>query len=157
MHRFAWDLHYPPPDALEHEYPISAIYMDTPRLPLGPTALPGAYTVKLTVNGTSHAQPLIVKMDPPITTAPRGLKQQFTLATRLSDMMNAAYAALDRARRSRESTGEGRPSTGESDLAALNNDLATAYGLVEEVDATPTSQMVRTVSELQQRFARLLR
>src|SRR5208337_841376 len=41
MHRFVWDLHYPPPDALEHEYPMSAIYRDTPRYPIGPPVLPG--------------------------------------------------------------------------------------------------------------------
>jgi len=35
MHRFVWNLHYAPPDALEHEFPISAIYRDTPRYPLG--------------------------------------------------------------------------------------------------------------------------
>ena len=26
MHRFVWDVHYPPPDALNHEFPISAIF-----------------------------------------------------------------------------------------------------------------------------------
>jgi len=31
MHRFIWDLHYPPPDALATQFPISAIYDDTPR------------------------------------------------------------------------------------------------------------------------------
>ena len=35
MHRFVWDLHYPPPDALRQDYPISAIYEDTPRVPAG--------------------------------------------------------------------------------------------------------------------------
>src|SRR4029079_15353778 len=30
-HRFVWDLHYPPPKVLAHEYPISAIFGDTPR------------------------------------------------------------------------------------------------------------------------------
>src|SRR5882762_9505604 len=34
MHRFVWNLHHAPPDALEHEFPISAIYRDTPRYPL---------------------------------------------------------------------------------------------------------------------------
>ncbi|HVS74271.1 MAG TPA: hypothetical protein VHE23_02505, partial [Candidatus Acidoferrales bacterium] len=51
MHRFVWDLHYAPPDALEYEFPISAIYRDTPKYPLGAWALPGQYTVKLTVGG----------------------------------------------------------------------------------------------------------
>ncbi|MGH7532596.1 MAG: WD40/YVTN/BNR-like repeat-containing protein, partial [Gemmatimonadales bacterium] len=36
MHRFVWDLHYPPPAALGAEYPIAAIDHDTPRMPRGP-------------------------------------------------------------------------------------------------------------------------
>src|SRR6266702_1468176 len=49
MHRFVWDLHYSPPAALSHNYPISAIYRDTWREPRGPVALPGRYEVRLTV------------------------------------------------------------------------------------------------------------
>ena len=74
--------------------------------------------------------------------------------------MNKAYGALER---TRQSAGQGRqsaierPRSGlERDLVALNNDLATAYGFVEEADATPTTQMVRTVTELQQRFRKLV-
>ncbi len=36
------------PIPLRHEYPIAAIPGDTPRYPLGPTALPGTYTARLT-------------------------------------------------------------------------------------------------------------
>ena len=54
----------PPPESVEHEYPISAIYHDTPRYPLGPAALPGRYTVKLTVDGRSYTRPPTIKMDP---------------------------------------------------------------------------------------------
>ena len=54
MHRWVWDLHYQTPNSLRHEYPIAAIPGDTPRLPLGPTALPGHYTVRLTANGKSQ-------------------------------------------------------------------------------------------------------
>ena len=54
MHRWVWDLHYPPPDSTRHEYPISAIPGDTPRLPLGPTALPGTYTARLTADGKNY-------------------------------------------------------------------------------------------------------
>jgi hypothetical protein len=64
MHRFVWDLRYTPPDALRHDYPMTATYHDTPREPRGPIALPGEYTVKLTVDGKSLTQPLTVKMDP---------------------------------------------------------------------------------------------
>src|SRR5205823_76908 len=58
MHRFVWDLHYPAPESVQHEYPISAIYHDTPRSPFGPTALPGSYRMRLTVDGKSFTQQL---------------------------------------------------------------------------------------------------
>ncbi|MBV9622899.1 MAG: glycoside hydrolase, partial [Acidobacteria bacterium] len=48
MHRWIWDLRYPSPLASEHEYPIAAVPHNTPRYPLGPSALPGQYTVRLT-------------------------------------------------------------------------------------------------------------
>ncbi len=54
FHRFVWDLHYAPPDSLTHEFPISAIYRNTPELPLGAIALPGRYMVKFTVDGKSY-------------------------------------------------------------------------------------------------------
>jgi photosystem II stability/assembly factor-like uncharacterized protein len=149
MHRFVWDLHYPAPDAVEHEYPIAAIYKDTPRLPLGPTALPGTYTVRLTVNGRTMTQPLPVKMDPRIQTAAAGLRQQFMLATRVAEMMNKAYAAYHKVK-SQESKAD------EAALLALNNDLTTVYGIIEEVDAAPTTQTVSAVAELEQRFSKLV-
>ena len=101
MHRFVWDLHYPPPDSLEHEYPISAIYHDTPRYPLGPAVLPGNYNVKLTVAGKSYARPLIIKMDPRVKTAPDGLRQQFDTETKIADAMHQDYTALEEVRRLR--------------------------------------------------------
>src|SRR5437763_8166455 len=61
MHRFVWDMHYAPPESLEHEFPISAIYRDTVKYPLGAWVLPGNYTVKLTVDGKSYAQPLVAR------------------------------------------------------------------------------------------------
>jgi hypothetical protein len=94
MHRFIWDLRYPPPNSLIHEYPISAIYRDTPRYPLGPVVLPGQYTVKLTVDGKTYAQPLVVRMDPRVKTGNPGLQSLFTLETQIGDAMNRDYRAV---------------------------------------------------------------
>src|SRR5262249_44534687 len=98
MHRWVWDLHYPEPKSLDREYPISAIYHDTPRIPLGPAVLPGTYTVKLTVGGKTFSQPLTIKMDPRVKTATADLTQQFQLEGRLSDLMNRDYDALEQVR-----------------------------------------------------------
>jgi hypothetical protein len=45
------------------EYPISAIYQDTPGVH-GEWMPPGSYTVKLTVDGRSYSQALTVLPDP---------------------------------------------------------------------------------------------
>jgi photosystem II stability/assembly factor-like uncharacterized protein len=94
IHRFVWDLRYPPPDALKHEYPISAVAGDTPAEPLGPLALPGEYQVKLTAGGQSTTQPLTVKMDPRVRTPAEGLAQQLKLASGIVEAMLQDAAAL---------------------------------------------------------------
>jgi hypothetical protein len=66
MHRFVWDLHAaaaPGRGGRGGGCPISAIYMDTP-CNEGAWMPPGTYTVKLTVNGQSYQQSLVVKPDP---------------------------------------------------------------------------------------------
>jgi photosystem II stability/assembly factor-like uncharacterized protein len=98
MHRWIWDLHYPPPAVLKRDLPISAIPHDTPLAPQGPSALPGEYTVKLTAGGKTLSQRLTVKMDPRVTTPAEGLAQQFDIATRLADALQQDYDALQQVR-----------------------------------------------------------
>jgi photosystem II stability/assembly factor-like uncharacterized protein len=64
MHRFVWDLHGPPPAGARRDYPISAIYRDTPSEPEGEWAKPGNYTVKLTVGGQTYTQAFQIEPDP---------------------------------------------------------------------------------------------
>jgi hypothetical protein len=100
-HRFIWDMHFPrlAEGGGRGNYPISAIYMDTPSLPLGPAAHPGNYTVKLTVDGTTYAQPLTVNMDPRVPTPPEGLAQQFALSMQCYDGVLEARAATEQIRK----------------------------------------------------------
>jgi hypothetical protein len=87
-HRWVWDLHYPVPLSTQHEYPIAGVPHDTPRNPLGPTAPPGQYTVRLTVNGQSSTAPLTVKLDPRVKATPAALQQKFALETRLANLLS---------------------------------------------------------------------
>jgi photosystem II stability/assembly factor-like uncharacterized protein len=98
MHRWVWDLHYSAPKSARYEYPISAVPYNTPRLPQGPTALPGDYTVRLTVAGQSHSATLTVKLDPRVKTPGANLQQQFQLQSRLAAMMDSSYEAVGEAR-----------------------------------------------------------
>ncbi len=84
MHRFVWDLRYPPPNAPRDDYPISAIVGDTPRQPRGPAVAPGAYTVKLTAGSKTFTQPLTLKLDPRIKA---DLSLQHTLSMRIYEKL----------------------------------------------------------------------
>jgi len=98
MHRWVWDLHYPAPKALQHEYPIAAVPGDTPRSPLGPLAIPGEYSARLSVNGHTFTQTFIVKLDPRVKVAPAAIEQQFTLEMRLASELTATTEGVNQAR-----------------------------------------------------------
>ena len=91
MNRFVWDLRYAAPPVLRHEYPISALYQNTPGLPLGATVTPGKYSVHLTVNGRTFEQPLEVAMDPRVDVSPEALSQQLTLEQKILDLVASSY------------------------------------------------------------------
>ncbi len=174
MHRFVWDLHYPPPAALSHNYPISAIYRDTWREPRGPVALPGRYVLRLTVAGRVLTQPLTIRMDPRVRATPAALAQQFAAAQRLAVAMRRDYDALQAVRALRakiaavpkraltdsldrnlaeiESGGRGPTET----LTRLNGELAGLLDLIDGVDAAPTTQAARAVTTLEAKLAGLL-
>jgi photosystem II stability/assembly factor-like uncharacterized protein len=119
FHRFVWDVHYAPPRTTQFSYPIAAIHRNTARQPQGPWAPPGAYTVRLTVDGAAQSRPLIVKMDPRVKMSALDLNRQFTLSKQLYDAING----LD------ESQGQRR------------GQLLQLYGIVQGADVAPTSQV----------------
>jgi photosystem II stability/assembly factor-like uncharacterized protein len=92
MHRWVWDLRSAPPASLTHDYPIAAIYHDTPREPLGVFVLPGTYTVRLTVDGRSLTQTVKVDMDPRNSAGAAALAEAHDLATKLHDGMDQTIA-----------------------------------------------------------------
>jgi photosystem II stability/assembly factor-like uncharacterized protein len=94
MHRFVWNLHYPPPPGVPRSYPISAVYHDTPSEPLGPAVHPGNYTVKLEVDKMTFTQPLTVKMDPRVPATEHDLSKQHVFAMTAWQSLNRIHAAL---------------------------------------------------------------
>jgi photosystem II stability/assembly factor-like uncharacterized protein len=98
MHRWIWDLHDAPPVTGRRSYPISAVPHATPRIPQGPLALPGRYTVRLTVGGRSETAPLTVLMDPRVHASQADLERQFRCSTRLARLLSAAAQTTRKAR-----------------------------------------------------------
>jgi photosystem II stability/assembly factor-like uncharacterized protein len=87
MHRFVWNLHYPLPKGVRSSF----------WGPAGPSAVPGEYTVKLTVNGKSSTQPLMIKLDPRVKTPQDALERQFSLASKLAARLGEVSVALQQA------------------------------------------------------------
>ena len=176
MHRWVWDLHYPAPVSLRHEYPIAAIPGDTPRYPLGPTALPGSYTARLTANGKSYTAPFTVKMDPRVHVPAAGLEKKFQLEARLSSLLSQTSEAATQAgsireplqKLSQQATGTARdsieafqtklaavlgppsggaaPNAAEITLPQVNGQVGVLYGQVWQADAEPTTTQSEAVA-----------
>jgi len=169
MHRWVWDLHYPTPDSTRHDYPISAIPGDTPRYPLGPTALPGPYTARLTANGKTYTAPFVVKMDPRVKISAASREKKFQFEVRLASLLSETSRAVLQAGSIREplqklsqqatgpihdsvqafqnklaevlgaSSGFSAPPSGDVTLTRVNGQVAVLYGQVWQVDAEPTA------------------
>ncbi len=129
MHRWVWDLHYTAPEVGERGYPISAVPHDTPRVPQGPLALPGTYTVRLTAGGTSRTAPLELTMDPRVETPAAGLARQFGVERMLAKRMSEATHAVASARAVREQIA----ALGKRPKGRLGRDLAAFDRRVESV------------------------
>jgi len=117
MHRWVWDLRYPAPVSVRHEFPISAVPGATPRVPQGPRALPGEYTVRITSKGVDtdasggtqrrifrrdNSATLTLKLDPRVKASPSDLEAMFKLQTRLAAMMTRSSGVTLQARSVRE-------------------------------------------------------
>jgi hypothetical protein len=149
LHRFIWDLHYPRPDVLRFSYPISAIAGNTPAMPVGPWVLPGRYTVKMTANGVTTTKPLTVKMDPRVKTPAAETERQFKLSMKLCDLLRQDFEALTEVRRFRADSSKtaihDEASEVETSLTRLNGELQSLYGIVENADVGPASQVVEAI------------
>jgi photosystem II stability/assembly factor-like uncharacterized protein len=169
MHRFVWDLHYPRPQGMQAAFPIAAVYRNTARAPHGVWAQPGQYTARLTVDGKTLTQPLVVKMDPRVKTLPTVLQQQFSVSKRLADALDASAKAIEEIRSARERVkqragsdaanleqqlaalegrggggrgggGRGATAGGEPSFSSVMGELSGPYGLIQGADVTPTAQ-----------------
>ncbi len=89
--RANWDLRYDPPPAFIHSYEINGNPGLTPPSPEGALALPGTYTVKLTVAGTSYSRSVTVRNDPRSPATAAALRAQRALVAKMGAAMRASY------------------------------------------------------------------
>jgi photosystem II stability/assembly factor-like uncharacterized protein len=146
LHRFVWDLHLAPPIGYPKSYAIAGTPHDSAADPRGPWVVPGTYTIRLTADGKTSSQLLVVRMDPRVKTGQVALQQQFALATRVYDAMNAVQKQITNAP---NADAKARAQT----LAA---ELLTLYPLTQEDSAPPAAQTVRAIEKLLADSARIV-
>ncbi len=188
MHRFLWDMHYTPIAGGAGRgggYAMQAIVHDTPLSINSIWAAPGRYTAKLTVDGKSYSQPLVLKMDPRVKTPPLGLQQQFTLSKALYDDVLSAQETIEQIRAFRERLagaktesaaafdrraqaiegaaagggrgGRGFAATGPDTFASVTAALNGLLRTLESADVTPSTQLVAAISAKRAALAKLTR
>ena len=92
LNRYAWNLRWDSPVKIP-----GAFYSDLG--PRGPIAVPGKYTVKLTVGGHSQTQPLEIVMDPRVKNVTQeDLQKQFALAVQVRDANAELHRAVNQIR-----------------------------------------------------------
>ncbi|HEX3645787.1 MAG TPA: hypothetical protein VHT95_09275, partial [Vicinamibacterales bacterium] len=181
MHRFTWDVHYQPLPPMEPEpeglrtiggpnLPMAAIGHNTIASPTTPWVNPGGFTVKLTVNGKSYSQPIVVKPDPRVKTPALAMQQVYSLSKALYygalDARAAAHQARGMheqiaARRSRASGGvaesldsldtkvlalAGGASAGAETLAGASASLAGVMNILQGADVRPTTVQLKAIT-----------
>jgi photosystem II stability/assembly factor-like uncharacterized protein len=169
FHRWIWDLHYTPVAASREDLPMQAVFEDTAPVNHAPWVLPGAYLVRLTVNGATYEQPLTVKMDPRVKTSSEGLTEQFILSKRVYEALKQSSQSLQelqalRAKSSGQQAliqkldelaghkgarfgGGGRlPLEGPPTLSKVTTALETLTAVLQDADVAPTSQQKNSVA-----------
>jgi photosystem II stability/assembly factor-like uncharacterized protein len=178
-HRFVWDLRHEPPPGSEREFPIAAVYRNTPSAPAGPFVHPGRYTVRLTVDGTVLERPLEVHLDPRVNINAADLQLQtdnslacYNAYLRLQKIREAIEAALQNSATQRNAKkrevlqtlrGSGLPGNPDllyGSISAAPADKETIVGLqnkflfllnvLQSAEVRPTQQTIAGVRALEE-------
>jgi hypothetical protein len=91
LNRFVWDLRYEGASRVPRS-PLWAGNTD------GPTAIPGAYQVRLTVQGKSYTAPLEIKPDPRIKSTQQDLEKQLDLLLKIRERVTQAHDTVNQIR-----------------------------------------------------------
>jgi photosystem II stability/assembly factor-like uncharacterized protein len=148
MHRFTWDLHYQPIPGLSvgrggEGLPIAAVPYNTVPAPTTPWVAPGTYTVKLTVDGKTYSQPIVVKQDPRVKTPALAMQQVYTLSRAMYDETLAVMTAADAARKA----GKQEDARALTDAVNGDNGLASVLNVLQAADVPPTAVQLKAVAD----------
>ncbi len=166
-HRFVWDLHYDPLNT-PPSYPISATYENTAPASTSPWIMPGSYVVKLSVDGKTFTQPLIVKMDPRVKTPLKDLQLKHDLSLeaynnrkQLMQIGNEIAALKTKIKDQPDMDSlnnfiNGVKGKNEVSYNQMSSVFETLQDSFQESDMRPTTQMIAAMKEAQTNFQKLL-
>ncbi len=104
LNRYVWDMRYPGPAKMDNSLGLpkpKALAGDSDSTP-GPLAVPGSYTVEMSVGGASQSQPFVIVKDPRLPTTPAQHQAQFDLVMELTQSLDAVNKGVSRMRRARK-------------------------------------------------------
>jgi photosystem II stability/assembly factor-like uncharacterized protein len=135
QHRVSWDMRYPRPPALFLDQSSGAVPEDTSFVPDGPMALPGNYTVKLTSDGASYNQPVLLKQDPRLDTSPAaldGMRRQLDLSQQIIAVISASHNAYEKANGLDAKLSSQRAGMSSELVKTLRTQIAELTGTIED-------------------------
>ncbi len=165
MHRFVWNLREARPAAITYQYSISAVFPgDTPLVPQGELALPGHYSVSLSVDGKTYSAPLRVRMDPRATATLKDMEANMAMHRRLASDLGRAVAAYHESGRYISKLQEqGAQASKTKRLEAWRGSLDSVTGVLdtlatklEMTDAAPTQGQREVYAEYGKKLETLL-
>jgi photosystem II stability/assembly factor-like uncharacterized protein len=125
LNRASWNLDYP----AAVTFPGMILWGATTN---GPLALPGAYQVRLTVDGTSQTQPLVVRKNPLRNTPDADMQQQFALAIQIRDKISEANTAVIQIRKIKDEVKDRLSKSQDAQLKAAGDRLTASLSAVEQ-------------------------
>jgi photosystem II stability/assembly factor-like uncharacterized protein len=154
LNRFTWDLMSEPIVS----FPGMVLWGATNN---GPMVLPGTYEIKLTVDGKSQTQPLIVKQHPLRPVPESELIAQYELASRIRDRVNEANNAVIKIRRMKTDIAQRMTKANTKEAKELAAKLTASLTVVEEdvyqVKNRSNQDPLNFPIKINNRFASLLR
>jgi hypothetical protein len=125
VQRFNWDLQYQPVVT----FPGMVLWGATTN---GPTAVPGAFQARLTVDGRSQTQSFMVKKHPWHTVTDADMRAQFDLASQIRDKVNEANNAIIQIRRLKQELDDRTKKSQNADVKAIAEQFTKELVAVEE-------------------------
>ncbi len=171
LHRFVWDLHLQPVAGIPPRYPIAAVPHNTAPAPTSPFAMPGMYTVRLTVDGKSYTQPLLLREDPRVKTPTAGLQAQYDLSLIVYHDLQRIQAAVEKVQTAAARPGAGKelmqllggsgyygqsPSVVAQTLLGMRGTLWGMLRTLQGADVAPTQPQYAAVDHLHEATDKLL-